>query len=111
MPETTDPEKEERDHALNMTLFAVSAGMVGVCLTSIGILRLVSAQTSVRTIGDDLLAIDAVVFVLACGLSFAWFRVRSPAARRMLRAGVDVLVLAGLIGMAGICSLVAYTVL
>lgn len=105
----TDTEQNEQQLALNV--FAVSAALVGVCLTSIGILRLLSAQASTRTICDDLLAVDAVVFVLACGFAFASFRVREGGVRRRLRLLMDVFFLTGLAGMTAICALVAYTIL
>jgi len=105
----TDPEQNERELALNV--FAVSAGMVGVCLTSIGILRLLAAQQSTQTICDNLLAIDALIFVLSCGLAFWFIRTSQPRMRRRLRYAMDFLFLAGLVGMTAICAMIAYTLL
>ena len=65
-----DDTTEQREHDLTMHVFTVSAGMVGVCLTAVGILRLVAAQTKVQTLGDDLLAINAILFVLRIVLLF-----------------------------------------
>lgn len=47
-----------------MHVFAISAAMVGVCLTAIGILRLVAVQMKVQTLGDELLPVNAVIFVV-----------------------------------------------
>ncbi len=85
--------------------------MVGVCLTAIGILRLVAAQTKARTIGDDLLAIDAVVFVLCTTLAFWSFKTKHTITRHRLRLIVDTLFLVGLAAMASICAIIAYTLL
>jgi len=99
---------EQREHDLTMHVFAVSAAMVGVCLTAIGILRLVAAQTQVQTVGDELLAIDAVLFVVCTSLAFWSFKTHRPTTRRRLRVVVDALFLLGLAGMASICALIAY---
>jgi hypothetical protein len=47
---------EHREHDLTMHVFAISAAIVGVCLTAIGILRLITSQSRAETIGDELLA-------------------------------------------------------
>jgi hypothetical protein len=99
---------EQSEHELTMHVFSVSAGMVGVCLTAIGILRLVAAQTQAQTIGDDLLAVDAVVFVASAALAFWSFKTPRPATRRRLRLVVDALFLGGLAAMACICAIIAY---
>ncbi len=78
-----------------MHVFSVSAAMVGVCLTAIGILRLVAAQTKAQTLGDDLLAMDAVVFVVCTSLAFWSFKTPHLATRRRLRVVVDTLFLVG----------------
>lgn len=106
-----ESDSEQREHDLTMHVFAVSAAMVGVCLTAIGILRLVAAQTQAQTIGDDLLAVDAVVFVLCTTLAFWSFKTKQTVARRRLRLAVDTLFLVGLTAMAGICAIIAYTLL
>jgi hypothetical protein len=106
-----DPVTEQHEHELTMHVFAVSAGMVGVCLTAIGILRLVVAQSKAQTIGDDLLALDAVIFVMSCSLAFWSFKTRDPNTRRRLRLIVDALFLVALVGMAGICAIIAYALI
>lgn len=99
---------EQREHELTMHVFSVSAAMVGVCLTAIGILRLVAAQTKAQTLGDDLLAMDAVVFVVCTSLAFWSFKTSHLATRRWLRVVVDTLFLVGLAVMACICAIIAY---
>lgn len=103
-------ELEAREHDLTMHVFTVSAGMVGVCLTAIGLLRLVASQTKVQTLGDDLLAIDAMLFVTCAFLAFWSFKTETPQTRRRLRVIVDTLFLAGLAGMAVICAVIAYAI-
>lgn len=107
---TAPSDTENREHELTMHVFTVSAGMVGVCLTAIGLLRLITSQTQVQTVGDDLLAIDALVFVSCACLAFWSFKTRHPRLRRRLRLTVDSLFLTGLVAMAAICSVIAYAI-
>ena len=93
-----------------MQVFSISAAMVGVCLTAIGILRLVVAQTRVQTLGDDLLAIDAVLFVVCAFVSFWSFKTRHPGIRQKLRLLVDGLFMLALVLMVSICGVIAYAV-
>jgi hypothetical protein len=102
--------REEREHELTMHVFTVSAGMVGVCLTAIGLLRLVAAQNQVQTLGDDLLAVDALLFVLCTFLAFWSFKTASPRTRSRLRTVVDLLFLMGLALMGAICAVIAYAI-
>jgi hypothetical protein len=102
------PFHEQREHDLTMHVFSISAGMVGVCLTAIGILQLVAAQTRVQTLGDEFLAADAVLFVVACFLSFWSFKTGQPKLRQRLRLLVDALFMLALLVMVGVCAIIAY---
>lgn len=104
----TQSPRDQHEHELTMNVFAISAGMIGVCLTAIGILRLVTSQTNVRTLGDDLLAADAVVFVISCFLAFWSFKTRNDVLRRRLRIVLDVFFMVGLMVMVAVCAIIAY---
>lgn len=91
-----------------MHVFSISAAMVGVCLTAIGILRLVAIQTRVQTLGDEFLAADAVLFVVACFFSFWSFKTARAGRREKLRWAVDVLFMVALVVMVGVCAIIAY---
>ena len=62
----------DTEHAFThtLTVFSVSAGMIGVCLTAIGLVKIVSQAKGVDTLCDDLIAIDAIVFGVAAWLGF-----------------------------------------
>ncbi len=105
---TEGPSDEQREHDLTMHVFSISAAMVGVCLTGIGILRLIAAQTKAQTLGDEFLAADAVLFVIACFLSFWSFKTRNASHRQKLRLLVDVLFMLALVVMVGVCAVIAY---
>lgn len=105
------PPREQREHELTLQVFAISAGMVGVCLTAIGILRLITAQTQVQTLGDEFLAADSILFVVCCFLSFWSFKTRASHLRRVLRIVIDVLFMIALVIMAGVCVIIAYALM
>jgi hypothetical protein len=74
------------NHAL--TVFSVSAGMIGVCLTAIGLVKIVTKANGFDTLCDDLIAIDAMVFGLAALLGFRglqqFIRHQSPLSLRLM---------------------------
>ena len=62
-------------------IFTVSAAMVGVCLTVIGLIRIVITLEKANTFADDLLCGDALLFLISCMLSYWALRTRKV--RRM----------------------------
>jgi hypothetical protein len=98
----------ERD--LSLHVFSISAGMVGVCLTGIGLLRVTLGQPGAATIGDEVLAADAILFLACCVLSFWSFKARRLAHRRVLRWTTDLLFLVALMVMAAVCTVLTYAI-
>jgi divalent metal cation (Fe/Co/Zn/Cd) transporter len=96
---------------LSEHIFSVSAALVGVCLTVIGIFRLVSRSAHVDSVADNLLAIDALIFLVACLLSYLGLRARSSSHRHGFERAADVAFLAGLTMMVVVGALVAYEVI
>jgi hypothetical protein len=110
-PSSQDPrQREQREHDLTMHLFAISAGLVGVCLTAIGLLRLLSSHEKIETAGDELLATNAVLFMTCCFLSFWSFKQRSTNVRDALRRWIDGLFMLALALMVAVCALIAYAI-
>ncbi len=66
-----EPDQAAFDEDLSVHILTVSATMVGVCLTAIGLIRVVVTLRRIETIVDDLVSIDAVMFV-AAGLLAYW---------------------------------------
>jgi hypothetical protein len=62
-------QKEEIEVSISVDVFSVSAAMVGVCLTVIQLIQMNTAQKP-NTIVDEILAIDSIVFMIACVFSF-----------------------------------------
>lgn len=90
-------------------IFTVSAAMVGVCLTVIGLIRVVITIGKMDTIADDLLAADAFLFLVSCLL--AYWALRTPTVGRMHRVErlADVTFLFAMILMTGICAIITYS--
>jgi hypothetical protein len=91
-------------------IFTVSSAMVGVCLTVIGLIRVVITLGTADTLADDLLAADALLFLISCLLSY--WALRSRGLRRMHRLEkiADVIFIIAMIGMVVICALITYTI-
>ena len=71
------PSSRLLDHDLCVHIFTASAGMVGVCLTVIGIIRVVISLRKADLFVDDLLAGDAILYLIACLLSYWALRTRN----------------------------------
>src|SRR6059036_3128891 len=91
-------------------IFTVSSAMVGVCLTVIGLIRVVITLGTADTLADDFLAADAMLFLISCLLSF--WALRSRGLRRMHRLEkiADGIFIMAMIGMVVICALITYTI-
>lgn len=61
--------KEEVEKSISVDVFSVSAAMVGVCLTVIQLIQMNGDQKA-HTIVDEILAFDAIFFMIACVTSF-----------------------------------------
>ena len=95
---------------ISIHIFTVSSAMVGVCLTVIGLIRVVITLGRADTLADDLLAGDALLFLISCLLSY--WALRSRGLRRMHRLEkiADAIFIFAMIGMVVVCALVTYTI-
>lgn len=89
-------------------IFSTSAQLVGVCLTVIGLFRVVFELKNINSIADNLMAIDALVFLGSCLLSYLALRSIRAERSLALEQAADLVFLAGLGMMVVVCALVAY---
>jgi hypothetical protein len=89
-------------------IFSVSAGLVGVCLTVVGLFRLFRRPGEVQSVADNLIALDAIIFLLACLLAYLALRTNDEGRWQRLERYADGLFLLGISGMVLISGLVAY---
>ena len=106
------PDISRPEPAWEMTLatpiFLSAAGMVGVCLTVVGIFQAVVHIGHVETLADELVAANALVFLLACGVAYLALRAQSTMQRRRWQRLADGVFMVALMLMGAICGLVAY---
>lgn len=92
-------------------IFTASAALVGVCLTVIGLIRIVVATTKIGTIADALLAGDATLFMIACLLSYWALRARNVRRMHRIERLADAIFLLGLLLMTAVCGVVTWEIL
>lgn len=97
--------KLEEDVAVH--IFSVSAAMVGVCLTVIGIFQ-IGELRKIGSMSDNILAIDAIAFLFSCVLSYIALRTRTTKRRHRIEQFADAIFIIALSLMALVCILVAY---
>ncbi|HEY7000991.1 MAG TPA: hypothetical protein VH330_04555 [Candidatus Udaeobacter sp.] len=109
----TRPKRDTNSHLeqdICIQIFTVSSAMVGVCLTVIGLIRVVITLGTADTLADDFLAADALLFLISCLLSY--WALRSRGLRRMHRLEriADGIFIIAMIGMVVVCALITYTI-
>jgi hypothetical protein len=109
----TQPQRHANSHLeqdICIHIFTVSSAMVGVCLTVIGLIRVVITLGIADTLADDLLAADALLFLISCLLSY--WALRSRGLRRMHRLEkiADGIFIVAMIGMVVVCAVITYTI-
>jgi hypothetical protein len=65
---------QDRLHDHRLTLFSVSSGMVGVCLTAVGLIGVLKSIQRTETMIDEILTFSALLFLIATGLYFSLMR-------------------------------------
>src|SRR5213596_3217258 len=113
MKTESDLQREPNNHLeqdISIHIFTVSSAMVGVCLTVIGLIRVVITLGRADTVADDLLAGDALLFLISCLLSYWALRSRSVRRMHRLEKVADAIFIIAMIGMAIICALITYSI-
>jgi hypothetical protein len=102
------PPKIALEDDLCIHIFTVSAAMVGVCLTVIGLIRIVITLQNVDTLADDLLSVDALLFVTSCFTSYWALRTRKIRRMRRVERFADLVFLLAMLMMTGVCLFITY---
>jgi hypothetical protein len=108
MPTAKEGERLEQDICIH--IFSVSAAMVGVCLTVIGLIRVVITLRKADTMADDLLAADAFLFLVACLSSYWALRTRHRPRMYKVERFADIVFLLALLLMVGVCAYIVYAI-
>jgi hypothetical protein len=102
--------KRQLEEDICIHIFTVSSAMVGVCLTVIGLVRVVITLGKADTFADDLLAIDALLFLVCCFVSYAALRSRGSRRMHRLERIADSVFILAMVVMVVICAFLTYAV-
>jgi hypothetical protein len=104
-------ERPPLEEDISIHILSVSAAMVGVCLTVIGLIRIVITIEKFDTIADDLLAGAALVFLVSCFCSYWALRTRGTRRMHTLERIADAAFLFGLLIMVFVCAIIAFAMI
>ena len=109
--ETKELPAESRREDLRVHVFSVSAAMVGVCLTVIGIIRMVIAASRVGSLADDILSVDALLFLVSCFLAYGALRSSTAKMTQRLENAADYVFIPAMAMMFLGCVAITYSLL
>jgi hypothetical protein len=93
---TVDDKQREHATTHQITVFSVSAGMVGACLTAISLILVIKNLATFRTWCDVIFVVDMLLFLGASLLSYIAFRLDFRGPWRFCHLTADVLILVGM---------------
>jgi hypothetical protein len=97
------------DESICRLICPIASGMVGVCMTGIGVLRVAFMVHRRETVADDLLSIDALMFLLATLSSYFALRVQSHARLHWLERIADGTFIAAMVLLTVACFVITYS--
>ena len=103
-------QEKQFEESICIHIFTVSSAMVGVCLTVIGLVRVVITLGKADTLADDLLAGDALLFLISCFLSYAALRSRGVRRMHRIERASDAVFIVAMLVMVAICAFLTYAV-
>jgi hypothetical protein len=108
MTSSTQPQPLAGDTCVH--IYTISAAMIGVCLTGVGLIRVVITLKRINTLADDLLCLDAMLFLFATISAYWALRARGLRRLERLEFLADITFVAGMTLMAGICVFITYAI-
>jgi hypothetical protein len=107
---TSGRRRARLDDHIYTQILASSSLKVGMCLTLLGVLRVVEGVKNVRTLGDELLAVNAAGFLLAAALSYLALK-ETDEARKLQKGKLGDWIFSGSLAfLVAICILLAVEV-
>src|SRR5262245_38536587 len=101
---------DDRYHTHLLTVLSVSSGMVGVCLTAIGLIGIIKSLRRVDIFVDHLLAVGAVLFMVTALMSFLALRTRVCDSWRSFPRTLDAIFCLGLVQVVVATTLLTWVV-
>src|ERR1041385_2433145 len=108
-----DPRDAITEHRIQilMRLLSTSGTLAGLCLTGLGVFHLLVKSEPGNRAADVILALDSLVFIAATVACFVALRFRHAPWIRPFANMVELLFLAGLVGMLPFGVMILYAVL
>jgi hypothetical protein len=107
-PPARRPSPRALDERTCQLICPIAAAMVGVCLTGISLLRVATAMRRQGTIADDLLSLDALLFLSATLASYFALRVQSRKRLHWLERIADRAFIAAMLLLTLACFVITY---
>jgi len=85
------------DEDISVHILTTSAVMLGVCMTVVGVLHVLTVMSNVDTLGDDLLSVNSMIYLCACLCAYWALRTRRRKRNEILEHLADGLFLFGLV--------------
>lgn len=89
-------QSSQLDNEICVHVFTASAVMVGVCITVIGIFQVITTLRREDTLGDDLLAVNVIMYLVATLLSYWQLRTKNLRRNHLLEKIIDVVFITAL---------------
>jgi hypothetical protein len=103
-----EPSKEFIEVDITIHIFSVSATLVGVCLTVIGLFHISKRISHIQTYGQEILSVNALLFLFSC--IFAYFALSKRRQKRyhLLEKTAERIFFVALTFMVLICGMIVY---
>lgn len=88
--------EELKEYDISIHIFTVSSTMVGVCLTVIGILNVLGSVKKFNIYTDNMLSVNALLYLISCFVSYASIRTKKSTIKRNLEKIADTIFLISL---------------
>lgn len=106
-----DPNTPHEHFDLSRNIFAVSAQMLGICITVIGLLHAAVLVSQIQIINDDMIAANSLLFLASCIASYVALRIGAASAIAIkIERVADYIFLTGLCLMVVNCFMLVYAV-
>ncbi len=89
--------RTDLDEDICVHIFTTSAAMLGVCMTLVGVIRIITAVRQVNTIADEIFSVNAMIYLSSCLFAYWSLRTKRYKRNHVLERLADGLFLFGLV--------------
>lgn len=107
-PSSLRRRQEALDEQICRLICPISAGMVGVCLTGLGLLHIGIVGGRRAGVADDMLALDALIFLVSTLASYMSLRRLNYRRLHRMERIADVAFIAAMLVLTGVCFVITY---